>query len=67
MYVTGALIVIGFFVALIWLALNNKTGIYTAIVTDMISAVKYSFVLIVGYYWGSSKGSSEKNELLKNS
>jgi hypothetical protein len=66
MYVIGALIIIGFFMALVYMAMNNADGKYTSVITDMTSTIKYSMILIVGYYWGSSKGSAEKTQLLAN-
>jgi len=65
-YVLGGVIVIGFFVLLALL-------IYTAIPSEnkdilnlVIGALIGSFTSVVGYYYGSSLGSHEKNELLKN-
>lgn len=65
-YALGALITIGFFVLLIAL-------VYTAVPTDnkdllnlVVGALIGSFATIVGYFFGSSKGSAEKNELLNN-
>lgn len=67
MYFIGALVLIGFFAALIYMALNNQDGKYTTIITDMTATIKYSFILIVGYYWGSSKSSSDKTDMIYNS
>lgn len=64
MYVIGGLIIMGFFLSLIYMALTNQQGNYTSVITDMVSTIKYSMILIVGYYWGSSKNSSEKTDML---
>lgn len=66
MYAIGALVLIGFFAALVFMAANDSTGQYTSIINDMVSTIKYSFILIVGYYWGSSKGSSDKTDIMAN-
>jgi uncharacterized BrkB/YihY/UPF0761 family membrane protein len=65
-YILGALITVGFFILLLSL-------VYTTIPTDnkdllnlVVGALIGSFSTIVGYYFGSSKGSADKNELLKN-
>ena len=66
MYALGALIVIGFFCAMIFILLNNKAGEYTAMITDGFSAIKYGFFTMIGYYWGTSKSSSDKNDIINN-
>ncbi|MCX6232603.1 MAG: hypothetical protein NTZ33_13790 [Bacteroidetes bacterium] len=64
MYTLGALIVIGFFVALVYMSANNADGKYTNSIMDMVATIKMTLVLIVGYYWGSSKSSADKTEML---
>lgn len=69
-YVIGGLMVLGFFAALIFMALNNTNGQFTDLISAMSKTIEYSIVLIVGYYWGSSAGSARKDETinkLKNS
>lgn len=62
-YVLGGLIVIGFFTTLIFLILTGK---YETTMQLIVGALVGAFVTVVGYYFGSSKGSADKNELLKN-
>jgi hypothetical protein len=61
LYAFAALFVLGFFV-LSWLFRNieNQT------VAGVIDTLKMGVVLVLGYFFGSSKGSADKNELLKN-
>lgn len=63
MYVLGALITIGFFVVLVYLI---KSGGYKSELGIVLGALVASFTSIVGYFYGSSKGSSDKNEMLNN-
>jgi hypothetical protein len=62
MYVLGGLIVIGFFLMLYFLV---KENIYESTINLAIGALIAAFGTIVGYFYGSSKGSADKNELLK--
>jgi hypothetical protein len=65
MYALGALIVIGYFAVLVFII--NK-GVYESTINLAIGALIAAFGTIVGYFYGSSKGSSDKNDLLnKNS
>jgi uncharacterized membrane protein len=64
-YVLGALISIGFFTLLYLLVkaevpTNNKD-----LLNLVVGALIGSFATVVGYFFGSSKGSADKNELLK--
>jgi hypothetical protein len=66
MYILGALITVCFFVVLYLLILNptppdNKDVLYL-----IIGALIGFEGAIVNYFYGSSKGSSDKNELLNN-
>lgn len=64
MYALGALVVIGFFVLVILVfifeipSLNREIGLMT------IGALIGNFNSIIAYFFGSSKGSSDKTELL---
>lgn len=64
-YILAALISIGFFVLLISLVryaipTENKDLLYI-----VVGALIGAFGTIVNYEWGSSRSSSEKNDLLK--
>lgn len=61
MYVLGAIVVIGFFAVIVFKLLKNQD------VQLEVGALIGSFATIVGYFFGSSKGSSDKTELLANS
>lgn len=63
-YALAGLLVITFFGGYTIMALNNDAGIYINILSEMTTTVRDCIILIVGYYWGSSKGSTEKNYLL---
>jgi len=62
MYSLGALIIIGFFMVLVYMInsgqFKNELGI-------ILGALVGAFGTVVGYFYGSSKGSSDKNELIK--
>jgi len=62
MYVLGGLISIGFFAVLFYLIYNKAES---STINLALGALIGAFVSIVGYFFGSSKGSSDKNELLK--
>jgi len=61
MYALGALIAIGFFVVMIYLIYSGK---YDNAVMLIIGALIGAFSTVVGYFFGSSKGSADKTELL---
>ena len=63
MYVLGALVVIGFF-ATLWFLIKENT--YENTINLAIGALIGAFGTVVGYFYGSSKGSSEKNEIISN-
>jgi uncharacterized protein (UPF0333 family) len=62
MYALGGVITVGFFVILFYLVkqgdLETETGI-------AIGALIGAFSMVVSYFFGSSKGSADKNEMLK--
>ena len=64
MYLLGAVIVIGFFTTLVFMI---QSGEYKTEINMIVGALIGAFVTIVGYFFGSSKSSSEKNEMLLNS
>jgi len=61
MYALGALIALGFFVVMIYLIYSGK---YDNAVMLIIGALIGAFSTVVGYFFGSSKGSADKTELL---
>jgi drug/metabolite transporter (DMT)-like permease len=64
-YVLGALITVGFFVLLYLLLLSAVPEENKEILNIVVGALIGSFTSIVGYFYGSSLGSADKNELLK--
>ena len=62
MYALGALVTIGFFAVLFYLI---RQGTYESTINLAIGSLLGAFATIVGYFYGSSKGSSDKNELIK--
>lgn len=63
-YSLGALVVIGFFSTLIVLIIK---GADKETQNLLLGALIAAFSTVVGYFYGSSKGSQEKDELLANS
>ena len=63
-YVLGGIIVIGFFLLLYLLIKQEIPEVNKDVLNLVIGALIGSFTTIVGYFYGSSKGSSEKTELL---
>lgn len=62
MYSFAALVVMGFFGVLIYMI---KIGTYETSINLIVGALISAFTIIVGYFFGSSKGSADKNEMLK--
>ncbi len=62
MYVLGGLIAVGFFAVLGYLIFaggyKNEVGI-------VLGALVGAFSMVVSYFYGSSKGSADKDKLLK--
>ncbi len=67
MYILGGLIVIGFFALLIVLALKPIPVENSEIMYLTVGALIAAFSNIVGYFYGSSKGSKEKTRIIANS
>lgn len=65
-YILGALIVSGFFALLILLVLSAVPSENKDLLNLVVGALIGSFSSIVSYFFGSSLGSSKKDELLKN-
>lgn len=64
MYALGAIIVIGFFTTLVFMI---HSGEYKTEINMIVGALIGAFITVVGFFYGSSKSSSEKNEMLHNS
>lgn len=64
-YSLGGVIVVGFFLLLIVLANKGIPDQNKDLLNLVVGALIGSFATVVGYFYGSSKGSAEKNELLK--
>ena len=62
MYAFAALIAFGFFGILIYMI---RIGTYETSINLVVGALVGSFTLVVGYFFGSSKGSSDKNKMLE--
>lgn len=65
-YILGGLIVSGFFALLILLVLSAVPTENKDLLNLVVGALIGSFSGIVSYFFGSSLGSSKKDELLKN-
>lgn len=63
-YVLGSLIVIGFFVLLIVLVYTQVPDQNKDLLNLVVGALIGSFATVVGYFYGSSLGSADKNQLL---
>jgi amino acid transporter len=62
--VLGVLVITGFFLLLIILVLSAIPKENEGLLNLVIGALIGSFVTVVNYFFGSSKGSAEKTELL---
>ena len=60
-YTLGALIVVGFFIVLVVLMYTSKSS---ESVNMTLGALLAAFGTVVGYFYGSSKGSADKNDLI---
>ena len=61
MYSLGGIITIGFFSILFFLI---KDGQYESTINLAIGSLIGAFGAVVGYFYGSSKGSSDKNDII---
>jgi len=67
MYVLGGLIVIGFFLLLLSLVKFEVPPENKDILNIVVGALIGCFTSVVGYFFGSSKGSKEKTQIIANS
>ena len=65
MYLLGAIIVVGFFLLLYLLVYQQIPIENKDILNIVVGALIGSFTTVVGYFYGSSKSSADKTELLK--
>ena len=63
-YAFGAVIVALFAVVLILVLIKGAED--NAVLNTLVGAFASCVIMVVTYFFGSSKGSAEKNELLKN-
>lgn len=63
-YALGALIVLAF-LAIIVLTIVTKPE-DNQVLNTLIGAFTSGVIMVISYFYGSSKGSADKNELLKN-
>jgi len=66
MLVLAGAVVVGFFALMYLLVYHAIPAENKEILNIVVGALIASFTAVVGYYFGSSKGSSDKNEMLKN-
>jgi drug/metabolite transporter (DMT)-like permease len=64
-YILGGLIVAGFFILLYLLVSAEVPEVNKDLLNLVVGALIGSFATVVGYFYGSSKGSSDKDELLR--
>jgi cytochrome c biogenesis protein CcdA len=64
MYILGALIVLGFFGLLALLIYKGIPEQNNDVLNITIGGLLAAFATIVSYFYGSSKGSHDKNEML---
>lgn len=64
-YILGAVIVVGFFLLLYFLLWAGVPESNKELLNITVGALIGSFTSIVGYFYGSSLGSAEKNEMIK--
>ena len=65
-YALGALIIVGFFWLLLSLVKSQVPVENKDVLNLIVGALIGAFATIVGYFYGSSKSSADKNDLLKN-
>jgi uncharacterized BrkB/YihY/UPF0761 family membrane protein len=64
-YVLAGMIIVGFFMLMIGLVYTAVPDVNKDLLNLVTGALIGSFATIVGYFFGSSKGSADKNEMLK--
>jgi len=64
MYLLATVIIAGFFITLVFMI---RSGEYKTEVNMIVGALIGAFITVVGFFFGSSKSSSDKNEMILNS
>lgn len=65
-YGVGIVFLVGFFFILNYLTYQIVPAENKEIMTGVIETLKNGVILILGYFYGSSKGSSDKNDIIKS-
>lgn len=65
-YGLGAIFIVGYFVVLMFLLTKSVPAENATLVNVLFGILSASVGAIVGYFFGSSKGSSDKNDLIAN-
>lgn len=66
MYLLAGLIVLGYFGLLAILTFKGVPSENNDLYNTAMGALLVAFATVVGYWFGSSKGSNDKNEMLKS-
>jgi len=64
MYILAGLIVVGYFGLLAILTFKGVPEVNNSLYNTAMGALLVAFATVVGYWFGSSKGSSDKNDLI---
>jgi hypothetical protein len=67
MYILGALIVLGIFTITWFFLYKEMPGANKDIMLMLVGAMLSQFANVVSYFFGSSKGSADKNEMIYKS
>ena len=65
-YILGGMIVVGFFALLILLVCKSIPEGNTEMLHMVVGALIGAFVTVVGFHYGSSRGSQDKNDIIKD-
>lgn len=67
-YVLGAIVVLSFFGVLVFMIVNAEVlkGNDNQVLYAMVGTLGSIAVMVAGYFFGSSKGSADKNDMIRN-
>jgi hypothetical protein len=65
-YGLGAIIVAGLFLVTYWLIIKDSPPSNKDALLIVLGVLASQFANVIGYFFGSSKGSADKDEMLKN-